>query len=149
MSEITIKLNPNHPAYQELSKSIPDALDEFESITYSETSQPVPSGSLGVGIHEAAEFIIKHHDKILQTLPYVLSTLNNLVRWGKRSPDSKKESKPITVVIENRSIQLPASEGAQRKFAQTPRPAQKTSAKKKKKRSAHRKARKKASPRRK
>jgi hypothetical protein len=117
MNELTIALNPEHPAYLELSRSVAETLDEFESITYKQEKKTVEPGTLSPGLHEIAAFVVTHHDKIIPIVAPLLSALSNLVRWSSASSSKdKKEQPPMVVIVENRNIQFPASAEAQKRF---------------------------------
>jgi hypothetical protein len=133
MNELTIVLNPKHPAYPELSRSVAETLDAFESITYRKENKTVDPGTLAVGLHEVAAFVVTHHDKILPIVGPLLSALSNLVRWSSASSaKDKKELPPMVVIVENKPIQFPATDEAQKRFvrklqgATTEKPLKKT-----------------------
>ena len=117
MNELTIALNPKHPAYPELSRSVAETLDEFEAISYRKENRTVEPGTLAVGLHEVAAFVVTHHDKIVPIVGPLLSALSNLVRWSSASSaKDKKEPPPMVVIVENNPIQFPATDEAQKRF---------------------------------
>lgn len=117
MNELTILLDPEHPAYPELSRSVAETLDAFNSITYKKEKKSVEPGTLSVGLHEVVAFVVTHHDKIIPVVAPLLSALNNLVRWSSASSGKDKKDQALMIVfVENKNIQFPASEEAQKRF---------------------------------
>ena len=117
MGALTIVLNPQHPAYPELSRSVAETLDDFESISYRKENKTVEPGTLAIGLNEVAAFVVSHHDKILEIAGPLLSALSNLIRWSSASSSKdKKDPPPMVVIVDNKPIQFPATDHAQKRY---------------------------------
>ncbi len=118
MNDIKIYIDPSFSESEEIAKQIKKSLDEFNTISYKETKVKKREGELFPGIEQVVEFIIEHHDKIIEASIAVINLISKLVskRNVPKEKDKKKNITPVILIVKGKKLKFPSAPSTQDKF---------------------------------
>lgn len=118
MSDIKIYIDPSFSESEELAKLIKKSLDEFSTIDYKETKVKKPEGELFPGIEQVVEFIIEHHDKLIEASIAIINLVSRLVSKKKiaKEKGKKKNPTPVIIIVKENKLKFPSASSTQEKF---------------------------------
>ena len=135
--QVELLLNPESAEHQELLKDLREelrALEGIKGLKYDEVTAAAPANVLSVE-HEVVKFVFEHSGALIT----LVTTLLQLLRASseKRNIPERKEDPPAVLVVGSKSLKIPASPGAEKRFLKqitqkrSSRPAAKPTRKKK------------------
>jgi hypothetical protein len=110
--QIEIFIDPQAENYERFRQGLEKKIGSLQGIEYSRGSTKAPERTLSV-VHDVVHFVIQHPE-ILKVLPYVIDLVRTSIERWKVPTEPKKP--PAVIVVEGKSLKMPASSGAEKRF---------------------------------